>query len=374
MKINQLVYAFLLIAGSSQAQISKMFVIKKDSSGFELTLSGASHLAPLPLKCIEQEFPNKTSHTSNSDSDHILLPRQLHPAFYGCFDWHSCVHGHWMLVKLLKLFPALPEASAIRNTINKTITKENIAQEVRYFDMPLTASWERTYGWAWLLKLDEELLSWNDEDGKQWHEALQPLVQKVVDVWTKFLPKQTYPNRTGVHPNTAFGLVFALDHARAVKNNAFEKAIIASAMRIYGKDKNAPAIWEPDGSDFLSPSLEEADLLRRVLSPAEFTSWFGNFFSLQSLEHLTILPVVSDRTDLQIVHLDGLSFSRSWCMKGLAAALPVTDPRKKLLQQSSKNHLAAALPNVVSGNYGGEHWLASFAVYALTIDDIKPLN
>ena len=197
-------------------------------------------------------------------------------------------------------------------------------------------------------------------------DALQPLVKKVVDVWINYLPKQTYPNRTGVHPNTAFGLVFALDHARAVKNIAFEKAIIATATRVYKKDKNAPAIWEPDGSDFLSPSLEEADLMRRVLSPAEFTSWFHNFFSLEGLEHLTILPVVSDRTDLQIVHLDGLSFSRSWCMKGLAAVLPVTDPRKKLLQQSSMHHLANALPNVVSGNYGGEHWLASFAVYALT--------
>ncbi|HUP13169.1 MAG TPA: DUF2891 domain-containing protein, partial [Niastella sp.] len=342
MKINQLVYALLLIAGSSQAQTSQMFVIKRDSSGFELTLKGASHLASLPLKCIEQQFPNKTGHTSNSDSDHVLLPQQLHPAFYGCFDWHSCVHGHWMLVRLLKLFPGLPEAQAIRKTINKTITKENIEQEVRYFDMPLTASWERTYGWAWLLKLDEELLAWNDEDGKQWHEALQPLVKKVVEVWMKYLPKQTYPNRTGVHPNTAFGLVFALDHARAVNNTAFEKAIVASAKRIYGKDKNAPAIWEPDGSDFLSPSLEEADLLRRVLSPAEFIIWFNNFFSPQTLRHLTVLPVVSDRTDLQIVHLDGLSFSRSWCMKGLAATLPVKYSRRKLLQRYSIHHLATA--------------------------------
>ncbi len=163
-----------------------MFVIKKDSSGFELAAAGASHLASLPLKCIEQQFPNKTSHTSNSDSDHSLLPRQLHPAFYGCFDWHSCVHGHWMLVKLLKLFPGLPEADAIRNAINKTITKENIEQEVKYFDRPLTASWERTYGWAWLLKLDEELLTWNDEDGKRWHEALQPLTKKVVGIWIKY--------------------------------------------------------------------------------------------------------------------------------------------------------------------------------------------
>ena len=366
MKTKLLICILLLTAGILKAQISEMFRIRKDSSGFELTIAGASHLASLPLKCIEQQFPNKTNHTSNSDSDHVLLPQQLHPAFYGCFDWHSCVHGHWMLVKLLKLFPDLPEASAIRNTINKTITKENIEQEVKYFELPLTASWERTYGWAWLLKLDEELLSWNDEDGKRWHEALQPLVKKVIDIWTKYLPKQTYPNRTGVHPNTAFGLVFALDHARAVRDTAFEKAIITAAKRIYSKDKNAPSIWEPDGSDFLSPGLEEADLMRRVLSPKDFMNWFDHFFSAQSLQHLTVLPVVSDRTDLQIVHLDGLSFSRSWCMKGLANALPVKDVRRKILLRSAVHHLQSALPNVVSGNYGGEHWLASFAVYALT--------
>jgi hypothetical protein len=234
-----------------------------------------------------------------------------------------------------------------------------------YFDMPLTSSWERTYGWAWILKMDEELFTWNDPDAKKWQEAMQPLTQKIVELWTKFLPKQTYANRTGVHPNTAFGLVFALDYARIEKNTAFEKAITGSAKAIFLKDKNAPASWEPNGSDFLSPGLEEADLMRRVLTAKEFTNWFNQFFTLASLKHLTILPVVSDRTDLQIVHLDGLCFSRSWCMKGLAAALPATDARKKLLQRSSINHLSASLPNVVSGEYGGEHWLASFAVYAL---------
>lgn len=361
-------YIFLLIgfaALQSKAQVNDFFVIKKDSSGFELTLKGALHLASLPLKCILQEFPNKTSHTSNTDSDHVLLPKQLHPSFYGCFDWHSSVHGHWMLIRLLKLFPNLPEATVIRTVLNKTITKENIINEVKYFDMPLTASWERTYGWAWILKLDEELSNWNDADAKKWQEAMQPLTQKIIELWIKFLPKQTYANRTGVHPNTAFGLVFALDYARAAKNTAFEKAIIESSKAIFLKDKNAPASWEPNGSDFLSPSLEEADLMRRVLSAKEFTNWFNHFFTTASLKHLTVLPVVSDRTDLQIVHLDGLCFSRSWCMKGLAAALPITDARRKLLLRSSVNHLAASLPNVVSGEYGGEHWLASFAVYAL---------
>jgi hypothetical protein len=366
MKTYSIFLILLLTAASAAAQPSNMFILKKDSSGFDLTPAGASHLASLPLKCIEQQFPNKTGHTSNSDSDHVLLPKQLHPAFYGCFDWHSCVHGHWMLVKLLKLFPDLPEAASIRRVINTTITEENIFKETRYFELPLTASWERTYGWAWLLKLDQELLNWNDEDGKRWHKALQPLTQKIVTTWMKYLPKQTYPNRTGVHPNTAFGMVFALDYAKAVGDTSFEKAIVLTASRIYADDKNAPASWEPDGSDFLSPSLEEADLMRRVLAPATFAKWFDQFLPLKSLQHLTVLPVVSDRTDLQIVHLDGLSFSRSWCMKGLAAKLPAKDPRRKLLLRSAIHHLSSALPNVVSGNYGGEHWLASFAVYALT--------
>ena len=365
MKMKCFVLLLILRGIQISAQADNFFVVKKDSSGFFLTEKGASHLASLPLKCISQQFPNKTNHTSINDSDHVLLPSQLHPAFYGCFDWHSSVHGHWMLIRLLKLFPGLPEASAIRTAINKNITRENIKQEVKYFELPLTASWERTYGWAWILKLDNELSDWQDEDGIRWHTVLQPLTEKIIQLWTAFLPKQTYANRTGVHPNTAFGLVFALDYARKLKKTEFEKAIIASAKQVFLHDKNAPASWEPNGSDFLSPCFEEADLMRRILQPRDFISWFNGFFPQQTLKHLTILPVVSDRSDLQIVHLDGLCFSRSWCMKGLASVLPATDPRRKMLQQSALKHLSAALPNVVSGEYGGEHWLASFAVYAL---------
>lgn len=355
----------LLSALFTLAQQNDYFSIKKDSSGFLLTQKGASMLAALPLKCIDKEYPNKTNHTSTSDSDHLITPRKLHPAFYGCFDWHSCVHGHWMMIKLLKEFPQLSEAGKIRAAINNTITKENIASEVNYFDGELAKGWERTYGWAWLLKLDEELSTWNDEDGKRWHEALQPLTNKIIGLWTAFLPKQTYPNRTGVHPNTAFGLVFALDYARTVKNTVFENAIITHARQIYAKDKNAPAKWEPDGSDFLSPCLEEADLMKRVLPKKEFLNWFNNFISAEGLKHLTRLPVVSDRNDYQIVHLDGLCFSRSWCMKSIARILPANDPRRHILIKAATLHLAAALPHVAGGNYGGEHWLGSFAVYAL---------
>jgi hypothetical protein len=364
--MKKIILPALILFLAQQLSGQELFLVKKDSSAFELTPAGATQLVSLPLKCIQQQFPNKTSHTSNNEQDHKLLPQQLHPTFYGCFDWHSSVHGHWMLVKLLKNFPDIPQATTIRNLLNTTITTENILQEVKYFDIPLTASWERTYGWAWLLKLDEELYTWDNEDGRRWHAALQPLTKQITDLWKAYLPKQTYPNRTGVHPNTAFGLVFALDYARTKKDTAFENAIIASAKRIYGSDKNAPAVWEPNGADFLSPSLEECDLMGRVLPAKQFIAWFNSFFTNNSLQHLAVLPVVSDRTDLQIVHLDGLYFSRSWCMKRLASILPASDPRKKLLQRAAIRHMSAALPHIVSGHYGGEHWLASFAVYALT--------
>lgn len=358
-------FSLLLISMSSFAQVGDLFSIKKDSSGFILTEKGASVLASLPLKCLHQEYPNKTSHTSSSDSDHIMTPQQQHPAFYGCFDWHSCVHGHWMLIKLLKAFPQLKENANIRAAINQTITHENILTEVKYFEGPFAKGWERTYGWAWLLKLDAELQNWDDPDGRKWLAALQPLTHLVVKRWLDFLPKQTYPNRTGVHPNTAFGLVFAIDYALTAKDTAFSNAIVLHSKKLYLKDKNAPASWEPDGSDFLSPALEEIDLMRRVLSKTEFLKWLQSFVSLKDVQHLTKIPVVSDRTDYQIVHLDGLCLSRSWSMKGLAAALPASHPAKKLLMRSAIQHLSTALPHVVSGNYGGEHWLASFAVYAL---------
>jgi len=357
--------AFGFCVSAVQAQNKPFFTVAKDSSKLELTEAGASHLAGLPLKCIEQEFPNKTSHTSTTAVDHVLLPKQMHPAFYGCFDWHSTVHGHWMLVKLLKQFPNLPEATKARATINRTITKDNILQELKYFEAPLNKNYERTYGWAWLLKLQQELLIWNDADAKNWSAALQPMCDTIVSFWLKYLPKQTYPNRTGVHPNTAFGLVFALDYAKTVGNTTFENAIVDAAKKLYLKDKNAPSQWEPDGTDFLWPSLEEADLMRRILPKTDFIQWFNQWISPSGLQHLTQLPVVSDRNDFQIVHLDGLCFSRSWCMKGIATTLPATDKRKAILQRSSINHLKASLPNIASGSYGGEHWLASFAVYAL---------
>jgi len=334
----------------------------------QLTEADALKLSRLPLHCIGNEFPNKTSHTAESPADAVLLPSQLHPAFFGCLDWHSSVHGHWLLVKVLKQYPAIANRDSIIAVLNNSFMPEKIRVETDYFSKYKTAAgYERTYGWAWLLKLDQELRTWNDPLGTKWAAVLKPLTEKIVDNWKKFLPKQTYPNRTGVHPNTAFGLVFALDWSRMAGDTSFEHAIISSAKTYYLPNSHAPAYLEPDGSDFLSPSLEAADLMRRVLPKAAFLSWFNKYYDAASIKRITEMPVVSDHADWQIVHLDGLALSRAWCLKGIGAILPAGHPWKKLFENTAKRFLTEALPNVTSGNYGGDHWLASFALYALSL-------
>jgi Protein of unknown function (DUF2891) len=338
------------------------------SFGQTLTESEAMRLARMPLHCIVTEFPNKAGHLAEGPEDAVLLPSQLNPSFYGCLDWHSSVHGHWLLVRVLKRFPALANRDSIVAVLSNSFRPERIAAEAEYFGKYKTAaSFERTYGWAWVLKLDQELQTWDDPLAAGWREALRPLTARVVDLWKKFLPKQTYPNRTGVHPNTAFGLVFALDWSRQVKDTAFERAIVTVAKHYYLSGERTPAYLEPDGSDFLSPSLEIADLMRRILPAKSFTSWLHRFYEERGIKRITEMPVVSDRTDMAIVHLDGLALSRAWCMKGIAQVLPAGDPWKKLFSDTASKFLKAALPNVTSGNYSGDHWLASFALYALSI-------
>lgn len=334
----------------------------------QLNEAMATRLARLPLHCIHKEFPNKTSHTADSAADAVLLPSQLHPSFYGCLDWHSSVHGHWLLIKALKMFPGISIKDSIMAVLNNSFQPEKILEEVAYFTKyKTTRTFERTYGWAWLLKLDEELYTWKDPSAEKWHRALQPLTRQIVELWQAYLPKQTYPNRTGVHPNTAFGLVFALDWARAVHDTAFEKDIVKKANYFYLDSKATPAYLEPDGTDFFSPSLEIADLMRRILPRPAFIKWLNTFYEARSIKRITEMPVVSDRTDYQIVHLDGLAISRAWCMKGIASILPATHPWKALFEKTANGFLGKALPNVTSGNYGGDHWLASFAVYALSL-------
>jgi hypothetical protein len=331
-----------------------------------LTSGLADKLAHLPLHCINQEFPNKTSHTSDSASDAVLLPSQLHPAFYGCFDWHSSVHGHWMLVRLLKTFPDMKSKEEIITTLNNTFQLGKMKEEAAYFGKySVGNTYERTYGWAWLLKLDQELITWDNADAKKWHEALQPLTDEIVKLWKNYLPKQTYPNRTGVHPNTAFAMVFALDWARTVHDTAFERMVIQKSLAFYKNNKATPAYLEPDGTDFFSPSLEIADLMRRILKKEAFVSWLNAFYEPRSIQQICTIPTVSDRSDYQIVHLDGLSFTRAWCMKGIAKQLPKGHKWKQLFADKANEFLTKTLPNVSTENYGGGHWLASFAVYAL---------
>jgi hypothetical protein len=335
---------------------------------FSLTQTEASHFASLAMKCIRKEYPNKPDHTIN-DGDDVRSPRAMHPAFYGCFDWHSTVHGHWMLVRLLRLFPSMPEAHEIRGALNANLSPKNIAGEVAYLNQPNRASFERTYGWAWLLKLAEELHDWNDEDGRRWSKNLQPLADALVGKYLAFLPKQNYPIRTGVHPNTAFGLAFALDYARAVGNQKLESLIVERSRTYFGHDVNYPAAWEPGGEDFFSPALMEADLVRRVTTKTEFARWFNRFSpSVARNQPKALLQpaIVTDRTDPKLVHLDGLNLSRAWCMRSIAAALPQNDPARRALTRSATAHAQAALAHVASGNYEGEHWLASFAVHMLT--------
>ncbi|RMZ59768.1 DUF2891 domain-containing protein [Chryseobacterium nematophagum] len=332
----------------------------------ELTDEMAIKLSEKPLHCIHQEYPNKTAHIINNANEVSLSPKALHPSFYGCFDWHSSVHGHWMLVRLLKTKSGLSISKDIEKILDESFQKENLQIEADYFTKyQLTGTFERTYGWAWILKLDEELTNWENPKAKIWHENLKPLTDKILNSWKQYLPKQTYPNRTGVHPNTAFAMAFAIDWARANKDKVFENQLMEKAKYFFLKDEKTPAYLEPDGSDFFSPSLEIADLMRRVLPQNEFVKWLNNFYEKRSLENIEKIPVVSDLSDYQTVHLVGLSFSKAWCMKGIAKSLPNNHALKNNFQKTATIFLNNGLPLLFQGNYGGDHWLASFAVYAL---------
>ena len=328
-----------------------------------LTTEGASRFAKLALACMHREYPNKLNQVLRDETG-LLPPKQLHPAFYGCFDWHSSVHGHWMLVKLLREFPDLPGRAAVIEGLGRSLTPENIAGEMRYFETA-SASWERTYGWAWLLQLSTELTQWDDPLGRQWAGKLAPLSQLIRDRYIEFLPRQEYPVRTGVHPNTAFGLSFALDYAAAVGDSALEDAIVSTANRYYANDRNCPLSWEPSGEDFLSPCFEEAALMARVVPRAEYEAWLGAFLPSLSTSPSLKPANVSDRSDPKIVHLDGLNLSRAWNLYVIADKLN-DEALAQGLRDTAASHLAATLPHVTSEHYEGSHWLGSFAIYALT--------
>lgn len=336
------------------------------------------HFAALVLGHIDREYPNKLDHVMNSPAE-VLGPRQLHPIFYGSFDWHSSVHGHWLLVRALRLYPSMAQAGEVRTILDARFTPPNVEAEVAYLKQSLRATFERTYGWAWLLKLGAELKLGLADGPKlapetaaafaRWDQTLAPLMAAFEDRFLTYLPKATYPIRVGTHNNSAFALALAIDYARAAERPALGAMIADKARAWYAKDENYPA-WEPDGTDFLSPGLVEAECMRRLLEPAEFQAWFSKFFprfAAGKREPATLFTpaTVSDRTDGQITHLDGLNLSRAWCWRSIASTLPATDARRANALDAYKTHLESALPHV-SGDYMGEHWLATFALLALT--------
>ena len=327
----------------------------------KLTLEQAKRLASMPLKCMNQEFPNKLNQSLESAED-LGTPKELHPAFYGCYDWHSALHGHWMLVKLLKLFPEMENAEEIISRLENNISEANILKELEYFQRGAEKSFERTYGWSWLLKLAEELHTWENPAGKRMTNNLQPLTEFIIEKYLDFLPKLTYPIRVGEHTNTAFGLVFPYDYAVTVGNEALKNKIVERAKFYYLNDQNCPLTWEPSGFDFISPCLEEANLMRRILPKAEFQKWMDAYLPGITNPNFQLEPAqVSDRTDGKLVHLDGLNFSRAWCLYGLASEGDSFQHLKNIANQ----HIQFSLENVVGDAYEGGHWLASFAVYAL---------
>jgi hypothetical protein len=333
-----------------------------------LSPADAGRYARMALTNIEREFPAKLDHVI-ADAAALASPRALHPAFFGSFDWHSCVHAHWLLARVLRLHPRLPEAGAIRSAFDAHFAPENIDAECAYLDRPESRSFERTYGWAWLLKLAEELACWSGPDAHRWSRDLAQLASAFVQRYLAYLPDATYPIRHGVHANSAFGLAFALDYARSCDVASLADACLAKARQWYLPDRGAAAQWEPSGADFLSPCLIEADLVRRVLDSHAFASWLRGF--LPDIERrepgsLFTPATVSDRSDPYIVHLDGLNLSRAWCWRAIGAALPKGDSRSGIAAEAASAHLSAGIEGVASGEYAGDHWLATFAVLALT--------
>lgn len=365
MKITTYYYFFLIILVSCVTESTNEKANLKWEFDFKekiaFTIEDANKFAELPLTCIAQEYPNKPGIVLGNSND-LQSPQSLHPAFYGCFDWHSSVHGHWSLVVLLKQFPSIKRSKEIRELLVQNLSEENIEKEISYFKKPLNKSFERTYGWTWLLKLDLELLTWDDELGRKLHQNLKPLSNLITEKYLEFLPKLNYPLREGTHSNTAFGLRFAYEFALETKNEKLKSAIASKAKAFYLEDENCPMSWEPSGTDFLSPCLEEANLMKYILPENEFNEWLKKFLpEIYKTDYKLEVGIIKDRTDGHLVHLDGLNFSRAWCLYHLAQNKDL-----KHLEKIANEHINYSLPNLVGDDYMGGHWLASFALLAIS--------
>jgi Protein of unknown function (DUF2891) len=354
MKIPALL-AFLLVISPLAAE--ERIVTEELAAGF----------ARLALAGVDREYPNKPGNAMASTED-VKSPKALHPVFFGNYDWHSAVHGHWLLLKLMERYPESTFAEDIRKTLDRKLNREDLLTEAAYFDRKENRSFERMYGWAWALRLGQELRQAKDPHAAQWAANYRPLEEKIVQLAKDYLPKLDWPVRCGFHPESSFALAQMLDYARAVGDTSFEQLIKTKSLAFYGQDRDYPSLYEPSGNDFFSPGLNVADLMRRVLGPQEYQEWLSRYLP-QLAEgkagHLLTPVTPSDMEDGQIVHLVGLNLNRAWDMYGMASSLPAGDPRRKVLLDAARRHLDAGLPQVFSGHYEGEHWLASFALSAL---------
>lgn len=329
----------------------------------KLTQQQAEAFARMPLQYLRQQYPNHIMHLLNGDAD-VLSPRELHPVFYGCYDWHSAVHGYWLLLRCLSLYPELTCRPEIITLFDEHFTPDNIAQELAYFNAPSRASFERPYGYGWLLALAQELKNSSLPQATEWSRCLEPLTRDIRERLMDYLSKLTYPIRVGTHFNTAFALVLGLDYARSLQDQTLETVILNAAKSYYLADVDYPANYEPAGDEFISGGLVEALLMSKVAS--DFAGWFDNFLpDLGAASTLMNPAVVSDRIDPKIAHLDGLNLSRAWCMKHISHALADNHPAQTELKDAISRHLKASVGHVVESHYSGGHWLASFALLAL---------
>jgi hypothetical protein len=338
------------------------------SNAASLDEATAARFAGLALKCLHLEYPNHISHTLDSDAD-ARPPRESHPAFYGCYDWHSNVHGHWLLVRLIRRFPDAPFASLARAELARSFTAENIATEVAYLQRPGRASFERPYGLAWLLQLCAELKSWSDPQAQQWASTLRPLETEAAARLARWLPDLHYPIRIGEHDQTAFSFGLIWDWAQISGDAPMRGLLADAAHRFYEQDKNCPIHYEPSGQDFLSPCLAEADFMRRVLDKPAFSKWLTAFMpGIPRTANSTWLApgVVTNRSDPKLAHIDGLNLSRAWMLEGIASGLASEDRRIPALRAVAAKHAESALPAVTGEHYEGGHWLGTFAVYLTT--------
>jgi hypothetical protein len=332
-----------------------------------LAPDAAARFAQLALDCVQREYPNKISHVLAGDGD-AQPPRALTPVFYGCFDWHSDVHAHWLLARLARQYPGTPFADAARAALARSLTPAGIATEVAYLETPGRASFERPYGLAWLLALAAELRAWDDADARAWSAALAPLEKAVAARLAAWLPKLAYPIRTGEHNQTAFSFGLIWDWANVAGDSAMLALLREKAAAFYQRDRNCPIAYEPSGEDFLSACLAEADFMRRILAPAQFAQWLGAFLpGIPRTDKPWLAPgIVTDRSDPKLAHIDGLNLSRAWMLRGMASGLPARDARRAALGSAAAAHAATALPAVTGEHYEGGHWLGTFAVYLLT--------